>query len=133
MDQASSPKKVLVVDDDKLMRESLSQVLAHHGYQVTQAGDGEEALEMAQNNTPDLLITDVMMPKLDGIGLLQKLRHTSWGATLPAIVLTIKDADVNDVNKSIETHTVAYLSKADISSPEQIVTLVDQQLKQKTD
>jgi CheY-like chemotaxis protein len=127
MDQNQSPKKVLVVDDDKLLRESLSQTLTAHGYQVSEAADGEEAFNKAQSDIPDVLITDVMMPKLGGIGLLQKLRHTKWGENLPAIVLTIKDADVDDVNKSIETHTVAYLSKAEVS-PEQIVTLVDQQL-----
>jgi CheY-like chemotaxis protein len=114
MDQAEAPKKVLVVDDDKLLRDSLAE--------------GEEALAAAEKNVPDVLITDVMMPKLDGIGLLQKLRHTTWGANIPAIVLTIKDADVEDVNRAMETHTVAYLSKAEMS-PQQIVTLVDQQLQ----
>jgi CheY-like chemotaxis protein len=129
MDQTTSPKKILVVDDDRLLRESLSDTLTTHGYQVTQAEDGEEALALAEKNVPDVLITDVMMPKLDGIGLLQKLRHTDWGTNIPAIVLTVKDADVEDVNKAMETHTVAYLSKADISSPQQIVSLVDQQLQ----
>jgi PleD family two-component response regulator len=128
MDQAEAPKKVLVVDDDKLLRDSLAEALAEHGYLVSQAADGEEALAAAEKNVPDVLITDVMMPKLDGIGLLQKLRHTTWGANIPAIVLTIKDADVEDVNRAMETHTVAYLSKAEMS-PQQIVTLVDQQLQ----
>jgi CheY-like chemotaxis protein len=128
MDQAEAPKKVLVVDDDKLLRDSLAEALTEHGYLVAQAADGEEALAAAEKNVPDVLITDVMMPKLDGIGLLQKLRHTTWGANIPAIVLTIKDADVEDVNRAMETHTVAYLSKAEMS-PQQIVTLVDQQLQ----
>lgn len=127
MDQNLPPKKVLVVDDDKLLRTSLSQTLTAHGYQVAEAADGEEAFNKAQSDTPDVLITDIMMPKLDGVALLQKLRHTEWGKDLPAIVLTIKDADVDDVNKSLETRTVAYLSKAEVT-PEQIVSLVDQQL-----
>jgi CheY-like chemotaxis protein len=128
MDQAEASKKVLVVDDDKLLRDSLAEALTEHGYLVSQAADGEEALAAAEKNVPDVLITDVMMPNLDGIGLLQKLRHTTWGANIPTIVLTIKDADVEDVNRAMETHTVAYLSKAEMS-PQQIVTLVDQQLQ----
>lgn len=121
-------KKVLVVDDDKLMRQAMAKALADHGYQVTQAGDGEEAFNMMQANLPDLLMTDVVMPKLDGIGLLDKIRATTWGQNLKVIVLTVKDTDISDVNKSLKTGVVAYLSKADISR-EQIISLVDQQLQ----
>lgn len=120
-------KKVLLVDDDRLLREALAKALSEHGYQVVEAGDGEQALNLATTNHPNLLMTDVVMPKLDGLGLVQKVRASEWGKELPIIVLTIKDTDINDVNKSLETGIVAYLSKSDISR-EQIISLVDQQL-----
>lgn len=119
--------KILLVDDDKLMRNAMAKALSDHGYQVTEASDGEEAFGLAQANFPDMLITDVVMPKLDGIGLLQKIHGTDWGKNLPTIVLTIKDTDINEVNKSLQTGVVAYLSKADISR-DQIIDLVDQTL-----
>jgi DNA-binding NarL/FixJ family response regulator len=62
---------------------------------------------------------------------LQKVRAQDWGKNLPAIVLTIRDTDVEGINKSMQTGTLAYLSKADISR-EQIVNLVDQQLTNNT-
>lgn len=124
-------KKILIVDDDKLLRESLAKALADHGYQVTQASDGEEALKLALDSTPDLVITDVMMPNMDGLSMLQKMRTYPWGSDLPAIILTIKDSNVEIMNMSMRAGTAAYLSKADIS-PEQIVTLVKQQLQENT-
>lgn len=119
--------KILLVDDDKLMRGAMAKALSDHGYEVAQANDGEEAFGLAQANLPDLLVTDIVMPKLDGVGLLEKLHSTDWGKNIPAIVLTIKDTDINDVNKSLKTGVVAYLSKADISR-DQVIDLVDQTL-----
>jgi CheY-like chemotaxis protein len=120
--------RILIVDDDKLMREAMAKAIADHGYQVIQAGNGEEAVALASTQTdrPDLIITDIVMPKMDGLQLLQHLRDSDWGNKIPVIVLTIKDADVSDVNASLQTGIVAYLSKADIS-PDQIIALIDQQ------
>lgn len=127
MNDTTTAKKILIADDDKLLRESLARALSDHGYQVVQAADGEEALKLALEHAPDLVITDVMMPKLDGLSMLQKLRTYPWGVNLPAIILTIKDSNVEIMNMSMRAGTAAYLSKADIS-PEQIVSLVGQQL-----
>lgn len=66
---------ILVADDKKSMREFLTEALRKQGYQVFTAGDGEEALEVFRVNLPDLVITDVRMPKLDGIKLLQLIKE----------------------------------------------------------
>ena len=58
--------KILVVDDEISLRETLTYNLEHEGYIVTSAGDGEKALELARRNPPDLIILDLMLPGLDG-------------------------------------------------------------------
>jgi CheY-like chemotaxis protein len=121
-------KRVLVVDDDKLLRGSLAKFLGEHGYEVIEASDGKDALAKAERNIPDFVITDIMMPQLDGIEMLEKMRTTPWGKNLPAVVLTIKDSDLDNINKSMQSGILAYLSKADIS-PEQILSILDQNLK----
>jgi CheY-like chemotaxis protein len=123
-------KKILLADDDKLLRDSLAKVLSARGYEVLQAGDGEEAFSLAEANAPNLLITDIMMPKLSGMDLMEKIRHTVWGENIPMIVLTVKDQDIEGLNKTMQVRTVAYLSKSEIS-PEGVAALVDQYLKDK--
>jgi DNA-binding response OmpR family regulator len=124
-------KRILIADDDALLRDSLTKVLSARGYEVHQAGDGEEAFSSAQSSVPDLLITDIMMPKLGGMDLMEKIRHTVWGENIPIIVLTVKDQDIADVNRTMQVRTVAYLSKSEIST-EGVAVLVDQYLKDNT-
>ena len=124
-------QRILIADDDKLLRDGLAKVLAAHGYEVDQASDGEEALSKAEAKTPHLVITDIMMPKMSGMELLEKIRHTVWGENIPIIVLTIKDEDIEDVNKTMQIGTGAYLSKAEVS-PDDVAKLVDQYLSNNT-
>jgi CheY-like chemotaxis protein len=123
-------KRILIADDDKLLRESLAKVLSGRGYEVQQAQDGEEAFSLAEKNPPNMLITDLMMPKMGGLDLMEKVRHTVWGENIPLIVLTVKDQDIEDVNRTMQVRTLAYLSKSEIS-PEAVAALVDQHLKEK--
>ncbi|WP_052700515.1 sigma-54-dependent transcriptional regulator, partial [Methylocucumis oryzae] len=81
-----SQQTVLVVDDEVKMRRLLDIMLTQMGYEVLQAGDGQEALNLMQTHVVDLVITDLRMPVLDGIGLLKQLREQ--GNDLPVIVIT---------------------------------------------
>lgn len=81
-------KKVLVVDDSSAIRESVSYVLDQAGYGVVQAGDGLEGLEKLKEGSFDLIVTDVNMPNLDGIGLVRKVREQGQHKFLPIVVLT---------------------------------------------
>jgi two-component system, chemotaxis family, chemotaxis protein CheY len=81
-------KKVLVVDDSSAIRESVSYVLDQAGYGVVQAGDGLEGLEKLKEGGFDLIVTDVNMPNLDGIGLTRKVREQGQHKFLPIVVLT---------------------------------------------
>ncbi len=82
--------KVLVVDDDQAVRESLRRSLTFNGYEVTQAVDGVDALQKIEEARPDLVILDVMMPKKDGLEVCRELR--SRGDDLAILVLTARDA-----------------------------------------
>jgi twitching motility two-component system response regulator PilH len=124
-------KRILIADDDKLLRDGLAKVLATHGYEIDQASNGEEAYSLAEAKNPDLIITDILMPKLSGLEMLGKVRHTVWGEHIPVIVLTIKDQDIEDVNKTMQIGTGAYLSKSEVS-PDDVAKLVDQYLQDNT-
>jgi two-component system response regulator AtoC len=79
-------KRILVVDDEDKMRRLLELTLTSLGHEVVQAGDGEEALARFSESAFDLVLTDLRMPRLDGLGLLRRLRER--GETLPVVVLT---------------------------------------------
>src|SRR5260221_11061523 len=81
--------RLLIVDDNADMREHLSRVLAKR-WDVEAASDGLAALEAARQNTPDLVLADVMMPRLDGIGLLSALRSDPDRADIPVILLSAR-------------------------------------------
>lgn len=82
--------RVLVVDDDQAVRESLRRSLAFNGYEVDLAADGLEALESIARKRPDGVVLDVMMPRLDGVETCRRLR--SAGDDLPVLMLTARDA-----------------------------------------
>ncbi|MGV0432826.1 response regulator transcription factor [Corynebacterium sp. 20_84] len=81
--------KVLVVDDEQAVRESLRRSLKFNGYDVILAEDGVQALDMIRAEQPDLTILDVMMPRLDGLGVCRELRSTGYDR--PILMLTARD------------------------------------------
>ena len=82
----SSPGRVLIVDDDAELREDLGAVLSQQGFETATAGDGQQALDKLDSWFPDVIVTDLVMPRLDGFELLRTLRER--GHVIPAIVLT---------------------------------------------
>jgi CheY-like chemotaxis protein len=81
-------KKILVIDDSKLLRMANARMLAKAGYEVLTAADGEEGLKIVQSHAPDLLVLDMMLPKISGVEVLQTLRKNPSTQRLPVIVLT---------------------------------------------
>jgi PAS domain S-box-containing protein len=92
LDSATARARVLLADDNADMRDYLTRLLAG-SYEVSTAADGEEALAAARRARPDLILTDVMMPRLDGYGLLEKLRGDPELRGLPVIVLSARAGD----------------------------------------
>ncbi len=100
---------ILVVDDNADMRDYVSRLLAQH-YVVRTAGDGAEALEAARRRVPDLVLTDVMMPRMDGFELLRALRDEPGTAAVPVIVLSARSGEEATV-EGLEAGADDYLAK----------------------
>ena len=105
---APTTQRVLVVDDDKAVRESLRRSLEFNGYAVTLASDGAEALAQIAAAAPDVVVMDVMMPRLDGLEATKALR--SAGNDVPILVLTARDA-VGDRVEGLDAGADDYLTK----------------------
>ncbi len=106
--------KILVAEDDKLISGSLCEALKNAGYESHAALDGEEAVAKAKEVAPDLMLLDIMMPKLDGISVLWELKANPATAKIPVIVLT-NIGDVDTISKIVEAGAVDYLLKSDQS------------------
>lgn len=115
-------KKILVVDDEAYIVELIQVNLEKAGYQVTTAYDGEEAWKKVEEERPDLIVSDVMMPKLDGFGLLKKLKNTMSTKSIPVVMLTAKASD-QDVFKGWHFGADEYLTKP--FNPAQLVNIVN--------
>jgi len=89
----STPIRVLTVDDSPSMRALLLGALTSRGFAVEQAEDGQQALEWLATNEVDVIITDINMPRLDGFGLIEKLRSSALHCERPILVLTTESSE----------------------------------------
>jgi DNA-binding response OmpR family regulator len=103
-------KKILVVEDEISLRSALSNKLAHEGFAVLEAKNGKEGLEMALSAHPDLILLDIVMPVMDGMTMLQKLREDAWGAEAKIFMLT-NLSDTSKVADAIMQGSYDYLVK----------------------
>jgi len=101
---------ILVVDDEEYIREMLNLMLQLNGFQVEEAEDGKDALRILQSTKPDIIILDVMMPKMDGISLCKALRNTPETAKLPIIMLSGK-TQMNAEKAGLEAGANLYMFK----------------------
>lgn len=108
-------KTVLLVDDDKLVRESLARVLTEKGLTVLEAVNGKEGLEKALAGGIDLVVTDVIMPEVDGLAMLGSLREDVNGKEIPAIILS-NDEQTETLNQAMQAGVTVYLSKASLDA-----------------
>jgi len=103
-------KKILVIEDQPQMRRNIATILEMEGFQVMTAEDGAAGLEAAETSQPDLIICDVMMPRLDGYGVLKALRETTTTAGIPFIFLTAK-GEKADQREGMNLGADDYLAK----------------------
>lgn len=104
--------KILLVDDDPLMVRMYQKKLTSDGYSVTTAGDGEEALKKLSEEVPDLMLLDIMMPKMNGLEVLKKMKADNKTKSVPVIMLTNIGGSDDDAERGLELGAVAYLTKA---------------------
>lgn len=110
-------KKILIIDDDKIFSKILRDGLTAGGkgeYEVTSAFDGEEGFGIAEREKPDLIMLDLVMPKLGGIDFLKKLREEEWGKNIPVIVET-QLSDMVSMGEGVALAVRGYIVKSDYS------------------
>ena len=108
------PRRILVAEDDRFLRKAAEMALKRQGYTVLTAADGEEALRAARTELPDLILLDLIMPKLNGFQVLNALKKDAATAHIPVIILSNLGQD-RDVQQAMEAGATAYFIKADLS------------------
>lgn len=131
-DESTPPAKILVVDDEKIVLDLHKRMLEKDGYEVIIAGNGAEALDMIDDEKPDLILTDVFMPEMNGLELCEQLKRNEKTNLIPVVMITAVD-DYDNKIRGIETGADDFLAKpvrsrelyARVRSLLRIKTLVD--------
>lgn len=121
MTDSNGTPTILVADDEEDLRELVSYRLSRSGYEVVEAVDGQEALELATERTPDLMVLDVMMPRLDGYELTRRVREQDSLRSVPVILLTARSQET-DVSRGFDVGADDYLKKP--FNPDELVARV---------
>jgi len=119
-------KRILVIEDEHLIAETLQKKLVSAGYEVEVAFDGEDGLKKALASRPDLVLLDMVLPKMDGITLLDNLRSDEWGKSAAVIILTNLDTDF-EYNESRARGVTDYLVKTSWSL-EDVITKIHERI-----
>jgi len=120
MNKTNKKILILVVEDEKILIRTLEERLAAEGFEVTKAYDGDQGLQLALIEHPDLILLDILMPNVDGLEMLKKLREDAWGKYAPVIILTnVKDTETMAKGMGIGmdglNNTYEYMVKTDWS------------------
>lgn len=119
-------KNILIVDDDITLRTALIRYLQNRGYSVQEASSGAEALGLFEQNPPDVVVSDVLMPEMDGLEFCRRLRATRTGQLVPFIFLSSR----KDVDDRVQGHQMGaddYLIKP--FDPKELVAKIEAQLE----
>jgi len=111
------PKRVLLVEDDRFLRRACEASLRQRGLTVVTAADGEEALRLARTEAPDLVLLDLLLPKLTGLEVLRTLKAEDATRAIPVLVLSNSSRE-EDVQRVLKLGAVGYLVKANLSLQE---------------
>lgn len=117
MSQSEDKKLILVVEDEQLYMSSLVEKIGKEGFSVISAKNGEEGLAAAIKDHPDLILLDLVMPKVDGMTMLGQLRsYNQWGKKVPVYILTSLPSSDEKILKFVDELTpVYYIDKSDIT------------------
>lgn len=114
--------KILIVEDDPLMHRMYQKIFTFEGYEVDMAGDGEEGLEKARSGKPTLVLLDVMMPKMNGLQVLEKLKASPETKAIPVVMLT-NLAGQQDAETAMTKGAVKYIIKSEYE-PKEVANMV---------
>lgn len=119
---ADKKPKVLLVEDDKMIIDMYTLKFTQEGYDVLQAENGKDGLEMAKKQNPNIVLLDIILPQMDGFTVLKSLKADANTKDIPVVLLTNLGQD-GDVKKGLELGAVDYLIKANFT-PSQVVDKV---------
>ncbi len=108
-------KKILIVEDETSLLNALAEKFIHEGFSPLKVKNGEEGLEVALREHPDLILLDLLLPKLDGMTMMDRLRGDEWGKKVPIIIFTNLDADDQRLKRVIADQPSYYLIKTNTS------------------
>lgn len=112
-------KKILFIEDESVLQKTFDSAFKSEGYEVISALDGETGFNLAKAKKPDLIVLDMVLPKLTGFEVLKKLKETPGTKEIPVIVLTNLER-MSDIDKALELGATTYLVKVNYSLDEVI-------------
>jgi len=121
-------KKILFIEDESALQRTFGDILKREGYEMISALDGEVGLKLAKTKKPDLILLDLILPKVHGFEVLKELKKTPETKEIPVIVLTNLE-EIGDVDKAVELGATTYLIKAQYSL-EEIIEKIKKALKE---
>lgn len=110
-------KTILFIEDESALQKTFSDTLSQEGYEIISALDGEIGLRLAKEKKPDLILLDIILPKINGFEVLKELKANPKTKDIPVIVLTNLEG-MDDIDKAIELGATTYLIKAQYSLEE---------------
>lgn len=105
---------ILIAEDEKPMLKALREKFTHEGFKVIEAKDGDKALKLALKQHPRIILLDLVMPKMDGLAMLKKLREDEWGKGVPVVILTNLGIDDRKIREIMRYEPSFYLVKSDV-------------------
>jgi len=110
-------KKILFIEDESALQKTFGEILKQEGYEMTSALNGEVGLRLAKTQKPDLILLDLILPRVHGFEVLKKLKEDKETKDIPVIVLTNLEG-IGDIDKALELGATTYLVKAQYSLEE---------------
>ena len=119
-------KTILFIEDESVLQKTFGEILKQEGYEMISALDGEIGLRLAEEKKPDLVLLDLILPKVNGFSVLAKIKKDKGTKDIPVIVLTNLEG-FEDIDKAIKMGATTYLVKANYSL-EEVVTKIKKAL-----
>jgi DNA-binding response OmpR family regulator len=120
-------KKIFIIEDDKIISDVLNDALVEAGFEVARAFDGEEGLALVESSQPDLLLLDILLPKMDGLTIAKKLKENSETTDIPIFILTVLEKN-ESVAEALQNGVYEYIVKTDFKV-EDIVSRIKKKLE----
>lgn len=120
-------KRILIIEDETTLQRALSEFLTTEGFEVLNASDGEEGLDMAKTKNPDLVLLDIILPKKDGYEVLSEIKKDERTDHIPVVLLTNLEA-AEDVERAFNAGATTYLVKSNYKL-EEVVKKIKEILK----